>query len=101
MKQGSFCASLGAIGGVIASAFGGWDAALSTLLIFMGIDYLTGLIVAGVFHRLNFHVNAFKHFERAKFFMQIFYRDKRFCYVSHFCHLLPISFRGVLKAVLK
>ena len=51
MKQGSFCASLGAIGGVIASAFGGWDAALSTLLIFMGIDYLTGLIVAGVFHR--------------------------------------------------
>lgn len=30
--------------------FGGWDAALITLMIFMGIDYLTGLIVAGVFH---------------------------------------------------
>ena len=42
---------IGAIGGVIASAFGGWDAALSTLLIFMGIDYVTGLIVAGVFHK--------------------------------------------------
>lgn len=30
--------------------FGGWDAALITLMIFMGIDYLTGLIMAGVFH---------------------------------------------------
>jgi toxin secretion/phage lysis holin len=30
--------------------FGGWDAALVTLIIFMGIDYFTGLIVAGVFH---------------------------------------------------
>lgn len=51
MKQYSFCAVLGAIGSAIASAFGGWDAALSTLIIFMGIDYLTGLIVAGVFHK--------------------------------------------------
>ena len=42
---------LGAIGGMIASAFGGWDAALATLLIFMGIDYVTGLVVAGVFHK--------------------------------------------------
>ena len=38
------------IGGPIASMFGGWDAALITLMIFMGIDYLTGLIMAGVFH---------------------------------------------------
>ena len=37
-------------GGFIASLFGGWDAALVTLIIFMGVDYLTGLIVAGVFH---------------------------------------------------
>ena len=51
MKQYPFCAVLGAIGSAIASAFGGWDAALQTLLIFMGIDYLTGLIVAGVFHK--------------------------------------------------
>ena len=41
---------LGCAGSVIASLFGGWDAALVTLLIFMGIDYVTGLIVAGVFH---------------------------------------------------
>lgn len=32
------------------SLFGGWDAALVTLVIFMAIDYVTGLLVAGVFH---------------------------------------------------
>ena len=37
------------IGGMISQAFGGWDAALITLLIFMAIDYVSGLIVAGVF----------------------------------------------------
>lgn len=49
MKEGIFTV-IGVIGSVIASLFGGWDAAIVTLLIFMGIDYLTGLIVAGVFH---------------------------------------------------
>ena len=38
------------VGSVIASLFGGWDAALVTLVIFMAIDYVTGLLVAGVFH---------------------------------------------------
>ena len=41
---------VGMIGSWMASLFGGWDAALVTLIIFMGIDYVTGLIVAGVFH---------------------------------------------------
>lgn len=41
---------IGVVGGFIASLFGGWDTALTTLVIFMGIDYVTGLIVAGVFH---------------------------------------------------
>lgn len=41
---------IGILGGTVASAFGGWDAALTTLVIFMAIDYLTGLIVAGIFH---------------------------------------------------
>ncbi|MCI9348600.1 MAG: phage holin family protein [Oscillibacter sp.] len=41
---------IGVIGSCIASLFGGWDAALVTLVIFMGVDYITGLIVAGVFH---------------------------------------------------
>ena len=36
-------------GGAISQAFGGWDAALITLLLFMAVDYLSGLIVAGVF----------------------------------------------------
>ena len=43
--------TLGVIGAFIASLFGGWDAALTTLVIFMAIDYATGLIVAGVFHK--------------------------------------------------
>lgn len=50
MKTG-ICTTVGVVGGFIASLFGGWDAALTTLLIFMGVDYITGLIVAGVFHR--------------------------------------------------
>lgn len=41
---------IGVVGSWIASLFGGFDAALVTLLIFMGVDYATGLIVAGVFH---------------------------------------------------
>lgn len=45
-----FLTVIGLIGSWIASLFGGWDAALVTLIIFMGIDYVTGLIVAGVFH---------------------------------------------------
>lgn len=49
--KNAICGILGMIGGAIASAFGGWSAGLTTLLIFMTIDYLSGLIVAGVFHR--------------------------------------------------
>lgn len=41
----------GIVGSIIASWFGGWTTSLTTLLIVMGIDYLTGLIVAGVFHK--------------------------------------------------
>lgn len=49
--KNAICGILGIIGGAIASAFGGWSAGLTTLLIFMAIDYLSGLVVAGVFHR--------------------------------------------------
>ena len=52
MKEG-LCTGIGAVGGFIASLFGGWDAALITLLMFMAIDYISGLIVAGVFHNSN------------------------------------------------
>lgn len=49
--KGEICTTIGIMGAFIAHLFGGWDAALVTLLISMAIDYVTGLIVAGVFHR--------------------------------------------------
>lgn len=49
MKSG-FLTAVGLVGGAIAYLFGGWDASLSTLILFMSVDYITGLIVAGVFH---------------------------------------------------
>ena len=45
------CAWLGVLGGMISSWFGGWNSAMTTLLVFMAIDYLSGVILAGVFHR--------------------------------------------------
>lgn len=42
---------LGAVGAYIANLFGGWDAALITLVIFMAVDYISGLAVAGIFKR--------------------------------------------------
>jgi len=44
-----FITVIGVFGGLIATLFGGWDAGLITLMIFMIVDYATGLIVAGVF----------------------------------------------------
>lgn len=41
---------LGVVGTLISSAFGGWSSALTTLVIFMAVDYISGLVVAGVFH---------------------------------------------------
>lgn len=48
--KNAICTTAGAIGGVVASLFGGWDAGLATLVMFMAIDYVSGLVVAGVFH---------------------------------------------------
>lgn len=50
MKE-TICLLIGAAGGLIAKSLGGWDAALQTLIIFMAIDYISGLVVAGVFHK--------------------------------------------------
>lgn len=49
MKAG-LCTAIGVLGSILVSAFGGWDAALKSLIIFMAVDYITGLMVAGVFH---------------------------------------------------
>ena len=38
------------VGAAITSLFGGWNGAMTTLVILMFIDYITGIIVAGVFH---------------------------------------------------
>ena len=46
-----FCAAIGVVGSAIATAYGGWSASLTTLLIFMGVDYISGWILAGVFHK--------------------------------------------------
>ena len=42
---------LGAIGAFFTSLFGGWSAGMTTLLLFMATDYISGLIVAGVFKK--------------------------------------------------
>ena len=43
-------AMAGTVGACLSQLFGGWSANMTTLCIFMLIDYLTGLLVAGVFH---------------------------------------------------
>ena len=49
MEKSIFLTIVGTMGSLVASFFGGWTESLTTLLIFMMIDYATGLIVAGVF----------------------------------------------------
>lgn len=49
MKQ-TICTVMGMIGSVIASLLGGWSAAMQYLILAMIIDYVSGLVVAGVFH---------------------------------------------------
>ena len=45
-----FCTLSGLLGGAICWAFGGWDAALTALVICMSVDYISGSLVALVFH---------------------------------------------------
>lgn len=49
--KGIVCTSIGIVGALISDLFGGWDAAMTTLIVFMSIDYITGIIVAGVFRQ--------------------------------------------------
>ena len=51
LMKASFCMFIGVIGAAIAAALGGWDTALQTLVIFMTIDYLSGIVVAAVFKK--------------------------------------------------
>ena len=45
-----FCTTLGVLGSAVCWAFGGWDAAMATLLVCICVDYVSGSIVALVFH---------------------------------------------------
>lgn len=44
------CTAAGCTGSAIAAAFGGFDLGLKILILLMAVDYLTGILVAGVFH---------------------------------------------------
>ena len=49
MLKSSICTMIGILGAYIANLFGGWTQALSTLVIFMAVDYLTGIAAAAFF----------------------------------------------------
>ena len=49
MKQ-MICTVFGLAGSMLAAAIGGWDTALIARVICMGVDYVSGSIVALVFH---------------------------------------------------
>ena len=51
MRANILYSTIGAIGGFVAMAFGGWSEALITLIVFMSVDYITGLAVAGIFKK--------------------------------------------------
>lgn len=41
----------GAIGGIISASLGGWHSGLTALLFFMSADFITGIMVAGIFNK--------------------------------------------------
>lgn len=51
MRASVLYSAIGLVGGFITMSFGGWSDALITLIIFMSVDYVTGLIVAGIFKK--------------------------------------------------
>ncbi len=51
MRANVLYSIVGAVGGFVAMVFGGWSDALITLIVFMALDYVTGLIVAGIFKK--------------------------------------------------
>ena len=51
--KGMLCTLVGVLGGAVAKLLGGWTSDMITLLIFMALDFATGLLVAGVFKNSN------------------------------------------------
>lgn len=52
------CSFAGVLGAAIAEALGGWDNAVITLIAFMAIDFVMGLICALVFGKSNKSANG-------------------------------------------
>ena len=46
-----FYGAVTAAGGFLSWLFGGWSTVLAVLLACLALDYVTGLIVAGIFHK--------------------------------------------------
>lgn len=44
------CTAIGVIGGAVSALVGGWSEGIAVLITAMAIDYITGLMVAGIFH---------------------------------------------------
>ena len=44
-------ATIGIIGAAISSLLGGWDYGMQLLVIAMAVDYISGVMVAGVWHK--------------------------------------------------
>jgi len=49
--KATICAVFGLVGAWMIAALGGFDMTLQALMIFMAVDYITGIVVAAVFHK--------------------------------------------------
>lgn len=52
----SFCAIVAVLGTTLSALFGGWDMLIQFLIVFMVIDYLTGLLAAWKDNKVNSEV---------------------------------------------
>lgn len=46
-----YTAIIGAVGGAVTALLGGWDYAMQLLVIAMAVDYVSGIMVAGLWHK--------------------------------------------------
>ena len=51
--KNTILSALAAAGSFIANQLGGWDASMKVLIALMALDYISGLLVAAVWHRSN------------------------------------------------
>ena len=61
------CSAIGIVGSVIAQSLGGWDSAVLTLIIFMSIDFATGLACA-VFWNKSKHDSKAERISKFRWF---------------------------------